>query len=101
MPAISAEARQDLAGKFPRWTEHHDAGALAVMGPRVRGQVMQDRKREGRGFSSSCLGNANHIATRHDDRDCFLLDGCWGGVFFFRNCTRNSVMKAEAIKRSQ
>jgi len=62
---------------------------------------MQDRQREGGGLAGSGLGDPDHVAARHDDWDCVLLDWGCGGVFFFCDCTSNRFVKAEAIKRGQ
>ena len=101
MAAVGAEAVEDLAGKLARRAEHQDAAAFAFRRPRVRGEVMQDRERERGGFAGSGLGDADHVAMRHDDRDRLLLDRGWGVVLFFCDCTRNRFVKAEAVKRGQ
>ncbi len=65
--AVGAEAVEDLAGQFARRAEHQDAAALAHRRPRVGGEMMQDRQREGGGLAGSGLGNADHVAARHHE----------------------------------
>ena len=80
--AIGAEAVEDLAGQFARRAEHQDAAALAHRRPRQGGELMQDRQREGRGLAGAGLGNADHVAARHQERDGLGLDRGWREVLF-------------------
>jgi hypothetical protein len=101
MAAIGAEAVEDLAGQLTCRAEYKHAAALALGTPRVRRKQVQDWQREGRGFASAGLSDSDHVTARHDDGDSPHLDWSGGGVFFFRDCTRNRVVKAEASEGFQ
>jgi hypothetical protein len=91
----------DLARELPRWAQHENAATLAWCRPRIGGEIVQQRQREGGRLAGSGLRNSDHVAARHDDRDRLLLDRSSGGVVFFRDCTCNRFVKAEAMKRGQ
>jgi len=101
MTAVGAKAVENLPGQFACRAEHQDAAAFALRGPRICGKSMQDRQRECCRFAGSGLGNADHVALRQHDWDGLFLDWSGSGVFFFRDCTRNCFVKAEAVKRGQ
>jgi len=62
---------------------------------------MQDRERECGGFVRSGLGNADHIAVGHHRLYRLYLDRGRSEVFFFREGTRDCVVKSEVMKRGQ
>ena len=101
MAAVGAEAVENLPRQFACRAEHQDAAAFALQGSWISGKSMQDRQREGCRFPGSGLGNSDHVALRQDDRYRLFLDRSCGGVFLFRDCTRNCFVKAEAVKRGQ
>ena len=62
---------------------------------------MQDRQRECGSLARSGLGDADHIAARHDSRDRTHLDRGWNEVFFFREDSCDGVVKSEIVKGGQ
>src|SRR5580704_16566015 len=101
MTAVSAEAIEQLAGKFARWAEHQSAAAFAFWRPRVRDELVQDRQSKGGGFSGAGLGDADHVATRHGDRDRLQLDWSGNCVVFVCDRTDDRFVKAEAFEGGQ
>ena len=101
MTAVGAEAVEDLAGQFAGRAEHQDAAALAHRRPRIGGETMQDRQREGGGLAGSGLGYSDQVAARHDGRDRLRLDRGWREVFFFGKRTRDGVVKLKVVKGGQ
>jgi len=63
--------------------------------------MVQGRQGEGGGLSGAGLSDANHVATRHGDRNRLLLDWSGSGVLFFRDRTHDRFVKAEAIEGGQ
>ena len=59
---------------------------------------MQDRQRECRGLAGSGLGDANHVAARHDGRYGLHLDRGRSEVFFLGKRARDCVVKSEVVK---
>jgi hypothetical protein len=59
---------------------------------------MQDGQREGCGLSRTCLGNANHIATRHDRRYRLCLDGSRSLIFFLRERAQKRIVEFEVAE---
>jgi hypothetical protein len=57
--------------------------------------VMQDRQGKCGGLAGSGLGDSDYIAARHHGRYHLHLDRGWSEVFFFRETTRNCVVKSE------
>ena len=96
---IGAEAVEDLAGQFARRAEHENAAALAHRRPRLGGELMQDRQREGRGLAGSGLGDADDVAARHQERDGLGLDRGWREVFFLGEGTCDGVVEIEVSER--
>ena len=101
MAAIGAEAVENLPGQFTRRAEHQDAAALVRDRPRVGGQMMQDRQREGCGLAGAGLRNSDHIAARHDDRYRLCLDRRRGEIFFFGEGAGDGVVKSEVLEVGQ
>ena len=101
MAAVSAEAVEDLAGQLARRAEHQDAAALAHRRPRAGGEPMQDRQRECGGLAGPGLGDADHVAARHDGRNCLRLDRSRGEVLFLGECACDGVVKSEVVKGGQ
>ena len=63
--------------------------------------MMQDRQRERGGLAGSGLRDSDHVAARHDDRNCLRLDWCRSEVFFFGERTRDCVIKSKVVKICQ
>ena len=83
MPAVSAEAVENLARQFARRAQHQHAAGFVLERARIAGEAMQDRQRESRGFAGSGLRDADDIAARHHGRDGLRLDRRRGYVFLF------------------
>ena len=98
MTAVGAEAVEDLAGQFARRAEHQDAAALALRRPWIGGEVMQDRQRERGSLAGAGLGNSDHIAARHHDRNGLRLDRGGGDVFFFGECAGDRFVECEVVQ---
>jgi len=62
---------------------------------------VQNRQCEGGGFASPSLGNSNHVAARHDDRNRLRLDRCRNDVLFLCECAHDRVVKGEVMKGGQ
>ena len=72
--AVRAEAVEDLAGQFARRAEHQHPASLAPRLPGIGREMMENRQSEGGGFAGPGLGNSDHVAAGHDDRDGLHLD---------------------------
>jgi hypothetical protein len=101
MPAVSAEAVENLPGQFTRRAQHQDAATLALHSARFIGKTMQDRQCECSGLAGSSLRNSDHVAARHDRRYCLRLDRGRDQVLFFGECTRDCFVKLEVLKVGQ
>ena len=101
MPAVGAEAVEDLAGQLARRAEHQDAAGLALRPPRVGGEMMQDRQRERGGLAGAGLRDADHVAARQDDAEWSASGSGWGDVFFFGKGARDRFGEAEVMKGGQ
>ena len=87
-----------VASKYLRITHDYKGEHFFA---RAGGKLLQDRQREGGGFAGAGLGDPDHVAARHDDRDGLYLDRGRNGVFFFGDCSRNRVVEAEAVEGGQ
>ena len=83
MAAIGLEAVEDLACEFARRAEHEHAAALTLHLLSFGEELMENRQRKRRGFSSAGLRNSNHVAARECDRNSLDLNWRRLGVFFF------------------
>src|SRR5215469_14843445 len=97
--AVGAEAVEDLARQLARWAEHQHPAALAHRRPWACGEAVQNRQCEGGGFASPSLGNSNHVAAQHDDRNRLRLDRCRNEVLFLSECAHDRVVKGEVMKK--
>ena len=68
---------------------------------RIGREMMENRQREGGGFSRPGLGNSDHVAAGHDDRNGLHLDRGRCEVFFLCECTRDWVVEIEVLKGGQ
>jgi hypothetical protein len=62
---------------------------------------MQDRQRNGGGFSSSGLRDTDHVTIGHDDWNRLRMDRGRGQVFFLCECAQNSIVKSEVGEGGQ
>ena len=62
---------------------------------------MQDRQREGGGLAGAGLGDADDIATGHQNRNCLLLDRSWRFVFFLGQRTEDGTVEIEVLEVRQ
>ena len=101
MPAIGAEAVEDLAGEFAGRAQHQHAAGLGLRANTVGREVVEDRQREGRGLAGAGLGDADDIALGEQQRNGLGLDRGGGDVFFFGEGAKDRLCEAEIVKRVQ
>ena len=101
VPAIGAEAVEDLAGQFAGRAQHQHAAGLRLRADAVGGEVVEDRQREGRGLAGAGLGDADDVALGEQQRDGLGLDRGGGDVFFFGKGAKDRLCEAEIVKRVQ
>ena len=101
VPAIGAEAVEDLAGEFAGRAQHQHAAGLRLRADAVGGEVVEDRQREGRGLAGAGLGDADDVALGEQQRDGLGLDRGGSDVFFFGEGAKDRLCEAEIVKRVQ
>ena len=93
-----AEALRDLAGEFARRGEHENARPAARRGPLVGDEAVEDRQREGRRLAGAGLGDADQVASVHQDGNGLSLNGGRLGVAHLGQRGHERRGKAEAVE---
>ena len=88
---ISTETVGDLACQLARWTKHQGVAGSRRRSPRRGVQPLQDRQRKGGGLAGAGLGDTDHIAARHHDRDGLGLNRRRVYVFLFDQRPQDGV----------
>ena len=93
-----AEALGDLAGEFARRREHENARPAARRRLLVGDQAVEDRQREGRRLAGAGLGDADQVASLHQDGNGLGLDRGRLGVAHLGQRGDERRGKAEAVE---
>ena len=93
-----AEALRDLAGEFARRGEHENARPAARRGPLVGDEAVEDRQREGRRLAGAGLGDADQVASVHQDGNGLSLNRGRLGVAHLGQRGYERRGKAEAVE---
>ena len=101
MPAVGAEAVEDLSGELAGRAQHQHAAGLRLRADAVGGEVVEDRQREGCGLAGAGLRDADDVALGEQQRDGLRLDRGGGDVAFFGQRAEDRLCEAEIVKRVQ
>ena len=93
-----AEALRDLAGEFARRGEHENARPAARRGPLVGDEAVEDRQREGRRLAGAGLGDADQVASVHQDGNGLSLNRGRLGVAHLGQRGHERRGEAEAVE---
>jgi hypothetical protein len=69
--------------------------------PPIGREVVQDGEREGRGLTSSCLGDPDHVSSQQSNGNGSELDWCRSEVFLFGQGTNDRFGQAEITEGGQ
>src|SRR5262249_1037213 len=92
---------ENLSRQLARRAQHQHARALLLERFAVRGEAIEDRKRERGGLAGAGLRNADQVAAGENQRDGVGLDRGGGGVLFLGEGALDRLCEAEFVERRQ